>query len=1046
MKYINNRESFIEKWKEQKSEVKLYEAFDMAGGSGPMGNDINWGDSLVGRLFNSVFRKIGIGKDLLSINNVISQIKKEFESMVDSSKLASSNINASQVSRIHISYLLQALTNAVHSGTKIIILKSMTEETIDIVDESKLEDGDKTMAIKELEDFLDFLNKYEDENIGEDLSDELTGIDSEEEKKESTSSSGWGSNVYSGMVTMLKRQIDILNKKDDFNTTDEGKKEDSEKADNIQYVLNRIIEEINRDKDKDKKFKNNLLTKSKDIAWPILEISDDQIIYRKVKKIVELKDGQLLVTIPKYDETNKKWTGEEKPRLIEFNKKNIINIANYIISKISDLQSTINSDKDFILNEKEVAWFNQAIKGSWLVMPSHQGNVYKTKIGACSSESKVEFLTKPVSGQAPTNVNSIVARGTVFKTEEEAKLYYDKIYKSGGNVLSNKGAVSNINKVNSEQPSTDGIDKNKVDPNIDEITRKGKNTGSGTKDDGKKDDDNTSESFAGDYFLILEAETLSKEEDYVNQALERLKSAIDILMKGSEGGSKDPKIDSKYLESIVKEGSKKFMKRFASEIKKKYDQVSDKIQENPLYRERAAALDKKNENINLLDYDIIPGPSEKAKAKGELDRASEKIARFASVTMLFVGEDLYSSLGELGKSLNLFNNEFQKLISTEFTITESVDRYISKYGDFVKLNEKKTSQEISEEIKNYYDQNISYDKWIVKQEEVDEVDEQIRDTKISKVSHDSIIQIVKLFNKAYKIYTTEVIPSGRKGGKVSNRVYREYEYLGTSGGPQAAEDGGIKPGFGPFRNKKIFNKFESAILDVIKDTKYKEIFSENVKVGSEKSSGNGKILLKFINNLLDGSSKLYMTGAQQKFIEEYFGLKVDLPSTGPGGAGDSNKKTITNVGTFEDAGSINLKREKTFYQVADVYGEIWILFIVKVDKDGSKYLKISKGSYYFDLTWNKEIKVDTKKEKKIIYFIKTDKDEITTGEFKYTFINLNEWVKDEKTTKKGNEKISISSIKALKTEKGEIFKLSGITTSGESPDTNKYDGLINKLQ
>jgi len=234
MKYINNRESFIEKWKEQKSEVKLYEAFDMAGGSGPMGNDINWGDSLVGRLFNSVFRKIGIGKDLLSINNVISQIKKEFESMVDSSKLASSNINASQVSRIHISYLLQALTNAVHSGTKIIILKSITEETIDIVDESKLEDGDKTMAIKELEDFLDFLNKYEDENIGEDLSDELTGIDSEEEKKESTSSSGWGSNVYSGMVTMLKRQIDILNKKDDFNTTDEGKKEDSEKADNIQ--------------------------------------------------------------------------------------------------------------------------------------------------------------------------------------------------------------------------------------------------------------------------------------------------------------------------------------------------------------------------------------------------------------------------------------------------------------------------------------------------------------------------------------------------------------------------------------------------------------------------------------------------------------------------------------------------------------------------------------------------------------------------------------------------------------------------------------------
>jgi len=47
---------------------------------------------------------------------------------------------------------------------------------------------------------------------------------------------------------------------------------------------------------------------------------------------------------------------------------------------------------------------------------------------------------------------------------------------------------------------------------------------------------------------------------------------------------------------------------------------------------------------------------------------------------------------------------------------------------------------------------------------------------------DPIIEIVRLFHRAWRIHTPGVIPSGRTGGKVSNSVFREYEDLGSGGG------------------------------------------------------------------------------------------------------------------------------------------------------------------------------------------------------------------------------------------------------------------------
>ena len=57
---------------------------------------------------------------------------------------------------------------------------------------------------------------------------------------------------------------------------------------------------------------------------------------------------------------------------------------------------------------------------------------------------------------------------------------------------------------------------------------------------------------------------------------------------------------------------------------------------------------------------------------------------------------------------------------------------------------------------------------------------------------DPVLDIVKCFNRAYKIHTTQVIPSGRSGGRVSNKTFMEYTCFG-GGDPSNAGKGG---GFG----------------------------------------------------------------------------------------------------------------------------------------------------------------------------------------------------------------------------------------------------------
>jgi hypothetical protein len=1042
MKYINNRERFIKEWK---NEVNINEAFDMSGGSGPMGNDINWGDSLVGRMFNSIFRKIGVGQDLLSINNVIKAIQREFEAIKLESQ--SSSVNKEELNRLHISFLLEALTKAVYSGTKVSILRDITEETIVVVKDSELQNDDKKEAIKELEDFLKFLEQYDDE-IGEDLSEDLTGINKEEEENsELLATGGWGDKTYSGMIKMFTNLIKVVENKDESITTAQGEKEDIDKSKDINYVLGKIVEEIKKTFNE---FNNDLLKESESIKWPLLEVSGNKIIYRKSKSIVELtNDKKLMVNIPKWSDPKKGgsgWTGKSEPRLIDFSRQSIERVSSYLVSQLKDIQSVINSDKDFILNEKEIEWFNKEIKGLWLVMSSLQGNAYKTEIGECDSKSKVEFLTKPVKGQSPTNVNTILRRGgIVFKDKKKADEYYDKLFQSGEKVLGKDGKTY---KKEGESSPKMGLYNGKKVVILGQEGDKFKVR----YEDGKEElvlKVKVSINESIDY--LLEKTTLSSEETDANQALKRLKESLNELITTK---SKTPAIGIEFLKSINEKATKDFMFKFASEIKSKYNQVSEKIQEKPLY-----------ENIQSIDDTLLTGPKEKAQAKGLRDSAAEKIAMFASVSMLFVGEGLYGELGDLGKSLESFNNEFQKLLNTEFTEKSNESR-LFKYTDFISINEKKTQQEIAEEIKNYYDENVSYDKWKVTKEEVKSVDDQIKNSKPSAVSYDRIIRIVKLFNKAHKIHTTDVIPSGRRSGKVSNRVFREYEFVGDGSAPgRPVPEGGVEPGIGPYRNKKVFNKFEEAILSIIEDKEFRDFFSEDVTITNKdgkktEKPGDGKILLKFMNDLLDGN-KLYKSGAQSKFFQEYFGFNVKETDFGRP-KNDNNKDNKDEKKNQDNLESLKFKKisEEIEAKAGRVYaldrGKHFLYLLILEISNDKVYFKYSEDFTKIDqYIKNKVEKGDIREIKRdnsfLRYAIIRESDFQGGDDAKMVYIEAGDLIRDKSraTVKSDNMKKNDRPSYILVNEKGENVNIPISNSFGKSGDIDKstyYDDVKTKLK
>jgi len=466
---------------------------------------------------------------------------------------------------------------------------------------------------------------------------------------------------------------------------------------------------------------------------------------------------------------------------------------------------------------------------------------------------------------------------------------------------------------------------------------------------------------------------IGKGEDHLTQAFTKLRKDIEVLISTKEKGIG---VDTNFIKEIT---SKAVDTNTKNQIKALYVEINryltgDKkatIQEkDPLYKESLEVISDKNKRIIV----------------------AEKIARFTKRALQFDKEGLYGGLGDLTKPLQDYVETIKQIMQMSPSEPKKEEpkkeSFLVRYDRFVRVNEAEEGESSEEQNKDdkkegvgapevsttsqkiidYWNKNIDIKAFVVEKTEVVKMKDKMEDisekNKKSIVINgiDPVLDIVKCFNRAYKLHTTQVIPSGRSGGRVSNKTFMEYTCFGQGDPSNAGSSGG------PYRNIAIFNQWENAVQDIIRDTKYQKIFREETTLKT--SEGNiiekaGSNLRKFMSDMLDGDD-LYKTGKdakgmQAQFLDKYFGYKEVDPNkideqTNFGGEDEADK----NRNNADSIKTVNLKftkeaikfesndnLTKSFFTAVTQDGKLLYFFIQEVVGD-TAYVVYSRTFYFFD--------------------------------------------------------------------------------------------------
>jgi hypothetical protein len=472
--------------------------------------------------------------------------------------------------------------------------------------------------------------------------------------------------------------------------------------------------------------------------------------------------------------------------------------------------------------------------------------------------------------------------------------------------------------------------------------------------------------------FIFESERnqTSSGESHANQAFAKLRTSIQILESPKEKGIA---VTNTFLNEILSkknnDESKKVIVSLYKEILRYL--IGDKKPTlnaplDPLYKESIEIISDKNKNIIV----------------------AEKIARFCRRALQFDGKGLYGSYGDLSTPLKDFVESLKMLMKVEPSHLGSEKKQESilfKYARFVKLikeaDENEEGEEsVSEKIKTYFNENLEIDDYLILEEEAkkieSEIEKGVQSPKFLVIrGMNPIIEIVRIFNRAYKIHTTSTIPVGTTDGKVKASTWSEYTAFGYSSGERSATEDG------PYRNNKIFNMWEDAVMDVLSNTKYAPIFAAQTKI--EDGSGNikegaGVALRQMMLDFLDGD-ELYKGeggksdgGVQKRALNKYFGEVADdffdknqdpTPTSYRGANGKSDLDEIEKIANeiktsklkFQSAKNLadSFKEKKfrgTIFAVTgkNNEGKIEILYFFIPSGQGSNYfLYVSKSMFNF---------------------------------------------------------------------------------------------------
>ena len=461
-------------------------------------------------------------------------------------------------------------------------------------------------------------------------------------------------------------------------------------------------------------------------------------------------------------------------------------------------------------------------------------------------------------------------------------------------------------------------------------------------------------------------------EDHLTQAFTKLKKAIETLESPKDKGVG---VDVKFLNEITSKSldtkNKEIIKSLFTEVNRYL--VGDKkatlnADTDPLYKESIEIISDKNKKIvvaekiarftkRALQFDgegLYGGLGDTGKNLQPFVEGMKSIMEIKPTEAKPAEETTKFKVGDVVKWKNKEGKEISKKIEkikdgSYYFTTEAGEEYskketdltkesvITKYSNFIsyikEADEAEASSDkdtqasdpvkmtTSQKIIDYWSKKIDIKSFILERTEEDKIKanfEKITPSKDIVINGlDPIIEIVKLFNRAYKLHTTKVIPNVETSdGRVSASEFANYTPFGEGTRMTAGISGG------PYRNNMIFNEWESKVQDIIKNTKYQPIFrSETVLKTKDGNIINdaGKYLLKFMNDMLDGE-ELYKSksggyekgmGKQAEFIQKYFGAtEAEIKAAGlTHGGKDEADKIKSNADTMPTDANLQFKKD-----------------------------------------------------------------------------------------------------------------------------------------
>jgi hypothetical protein len=757
-------------------------------------NDVNWGDSWVGRLINSIARKVKVKFNLKRIDSLSKRLKDLFDEIVDKGKL---NCPYGLSEFISTSWMLGELKESVDAGEangsftsdEIGKIKNLVMTLEMQVKSYNLEDRDELIEV--LVTFRKFLEDL-------DVEEEEPTVDNADDADEEASSDDMFGNLE--LLKEVLKLIQGLSAPTPTSTTQSpdsggevgkgsGFKEEELKSPNMGVYQN-----------------------SKNQIRPAT-ISQDQN---------NLKDNSVRFETPKFEKFVK-WQQD---------KKKVLNVVPPIKkgSKIS-----------FIKDGKKVIGTVLSISDETDAVEVQDENGKKHKILMRNTDFKVESLI--FEDTNPT------------QTPDKSKKVLEKL-KGAANILisaKEKGLAIDIKWI--------------------------------------------------DQILAL------KDDEKVQELVKVLYRTIHAYLLGDKKQTLNPNT-TKLMEGFIDD--------YKSDVKSGYGIGKTQIAAEKMARFYYFCLKFSGENPLELSngdvggYKLIGNIGPKLKElnesttgiikKGFKKKEEKKIEYKVGDSVKYKrdnGEESENTITKIEGDKVFFKDnddkEFSKNISDLISKVEKKNEsFVKNYNNFKKIFETVEHNLVESKFEELFTEEIQ-NKFRVPDDQVGKIRdiETDSDTFILKDA-DPIMEIVRLFQRAWRLHTKPTIPSGRTGGKVSMSVYLEYEYMGSSspGDPE-------KPGFGPWRNIELFEKWNDAVMSILSDTKYKTtVFSDDAKFYwnyedrfkaakinadilkdykeenfEDQAKPLGKILLRFINGLTNDST-MYSSkdGNLSKFMDEYFGL------------------------------------------------------------------------------------------------------------------------------------------------------------------------------